>query len=424
MTATEEPAPARVGRLRSLAVDISPLRDSPDYRRLWVSQVVSVVGTQVTTVAVALQVYAISRSSFLVGLTGLVAFAPLLVFGLLGGAIVDAVDRRRLLQLTSAASAVVSAVLVLQAFAGWRSIPLLYVCVGAQAGLFAVDSPARRAALPRLLPAEQLPAALSLSQVIQNLGLIGGPLLAGVLVSAAGYVSPYAVDAASYVVALYAVSRLPSMVPEGGGTKAGVASVTEGLRYLRTRPVLLSTFAVDLLAMVFGMPRALFPALATGHFSGGARTAGLLYAAPAIGALVGALVSGPLGRVRRQGVAVLVAVAVWGAAIAGFGLVGALWVAVVLLAVAGAADMVSAVFRNTVLIVSTPDAMVGRLGGVFTVVVAGGPRLGDVEAGAVAALVSPGFSVMSGGVACVVGVVVVAVLVPKLVGYDARSPAA
>jgi MFS family permease len=410
-----------VGSLaRRVLVDVTPLRRSADYRRLWSSQVLSGIGSQVTAVAVPLQIYAQTRSSFLVGLAGLAALVPLVGFGLLGGAVVDAVDRRRLLLATTAVMAVASGLLVAQALAGLRSVPLLYALLAVTSGAAALDLPARRAVIRRLLPPEQITAANALSQVLMSLCLVLGPLLAGLLVALDVSVA-YAVDAVSYAVAVYAVWRLPPMRPEGGGTPAGLASVAEGLRYLRTRPVLTASFQADLIAMVFGMPRALFPALATGHFGGGSGTAGLLYAAPAMGALLGGVLSGPLGAVRRQGLGVVVSIVVWGGAIALFGVVRALWLAVALLAVAGAADMVSAVFRNTMLVVSTPDAMIGRLGGVFTVVVAGGPRLGDVEAGAVAALAGPTVSVVSGGLACIVGVLLLAVRTPAFVRYDARA---
>lgn len=410
--------------VRGLVADLTPLRGSPPWRRVWVGSTVSVVGTQMTAVAVPVQVYALTRSSFAVGMLGLAALVPLVAFGLLGGAIADAVDRRRLTLLTSSGLAVLSAVLVAQALLDLRALWLLYAVVALQAGLFAVDSPARRTFDPRLLPPEQLPAAAALSQIGFNLGFTLGPLLAGVLIAGLGLDAAYAVDTGSFLVAVYCIARLPPMPPTGGGTRAGIASVTEGLRFLRTRRVLLMTFLVDLNAMIFGMPRALFPALAMTTYGGGPRVVGLLYAAPAAGALLGALLGGWLGRVRRQGLAVLVAVAAWGASITAFGLTRLLWLAVVFLALAGAADMVSAVYRTAILQVATPDEMLGRLNGVFIVVVAGGPRLGDLEAGAVAGLVSPGFSVVSGGLACLAGVGLLAALVPSFARYDARRPTA
>jgi MFS family permease len=212
------------------------------------------------------------------------------------------------------------------------------------------------------------------------------------------------------------------MPPEGGGSRAGVASVLEGLRFLGPRKNLLMTFLVDINAMVFGMPRALFPAIGATWFHGGAGTVGLLAAAPSLGALIGAVTSGWAGRVRRQGLAVLVSVLVWGGSIALFGFSRVLWLSLLLLGIAGAADMVSAIFRNTILQVATPDALRGRLQGVFIVVVTGGPRIGDVEAGSVAAAFGTQLSVVSGGLACMAGVGALAALFPSFAKYDAKDP--
>lgn len=422
-TGVDEPErPGQRGRwqrVRGLAVDITPLRESPEFRRLYFGDVVSTIGTQMTSIAVPIQVYEITRSYSLVGLASLASLVPLIVFGLVGGAIADAMDRRRLLVITTTGLAIVTGVLFLQAAFDLRQVWLLYVLVACQAGLFATDHPARRAVIARLLPERQIPAATALSQVLFNFATVLGPLTAGVIVGTLGFSWAYGIDAVSFGAALFAVVRLPAMAPEGGGTVAGLGSVVEGLRFLRTQPIVLMTFAVDINAMVFGMPRALFPGLAEGRFGGGPSSAGLLYAAPAAGALIGALLGGWFGRVRRQGLAVLVAVTAWGLAIVAFGFSTSMWLAVLMLAIAGAADMVSAVFRNAILQTATPDAMRGRLNGVFIAVVAGGPRLGDVEAGAVSDLTSPQFSVVSGGVACVLGVVVLAALVPAFARYRA-----
>jgi MFS family permease len=406
-------------RARGFAVDVSPIRESPEYRRLFFGESISTIGTQMTAVAVPIQVYRITHSSLMVGLLGVASLVPLVTFGLIGGAIADAMDRRRLLLTSSSLLAVVSGLLFGQAALGMRNVGLLYALVFLQSALFAVDAPARRSIIPRLLRPNQIPAATALSQVLWNFATVVGPLLAGALIAAFGLAWAYGIDAVSFAASLAAAVALRPVPPEGGGTALGLGSVLEGLQFLRGRPVLLMTFAVDINAMVFGMPRALFPALATGRFHGGPGSVGLLYAAPAAGALLGALVSGRFSRVRRQGLAVLVAVAVWGAAIVGFGFATAMWLAVVMLAVAGAADMVSAVFRNSILQVATPDAMRGRLGGVFIAVVAGGPRLGDVEAGTVAALTSAQFSVVSGGALCVLGVVLLAALAPSFARYEA-----
>ena len=429
--------PRPAGRLRraagALSADLTPLRDSPTFRGLWAAETVSSLGTQMTFVAVPLQVYALSRSSLQVGLVGLVGLVPLVLLGLLGGAIADAVDRRRLVLLTTAGLALCSLAFAVVTLTGVASVPVLLVLTALQAGCSAVDSPTRRTFPARLLRRDQIPAAGSLEQVGFNLALTVGPLLAGLLVGTAGSQAVYLLDTVTFAATAWAVVRLPAMPPLGGATRSGLRSVAEGLRYLRTQRALGASFAADIVAMVFGMPRALFPALAAAQFAGGARTAGLLYAAPAVGALVSGATGGWISRVQRHGTAVLLSVVVWGAAIAAFGLTTALWLGLVLLAVAGAADMVSAVFRNAIVQAVTPDALRGRLSGIFIVVVAGGPRLGDLESGGVASLFDPRVSVVSGGIACLVAVAAVAVFMPSLrryradvvpVGPDAPGPAA
>lgn len=415
---------SRTSRLRRHAVDITPLRTSPGFRNLLLGDAVSVVGTAVTAVAIPLQVYALTGSAAAVGLVGLVGLVPLVLFGLYGGAVADAVDRRRLVLVTTTAQAGLSALLLVQAVLHVDQTGLLYAVVAVQSGLFALDSPARQAFVPRLLPVEQLPAANALRQVEFTTGMTLGPLLAGVLVAGFGFGAAYGLDAVSFGASLLAVAALPAMAPEGGGTKAGLASVVEGLRFLSTRKVLLLTFVVDIIAMVFGMPRALFPAMAAHVFGGGSAAAGLLYAGIPVGALVGALFSGSLGRVHRQGLAVVVAIVAWGAFVIGFGVTSSLVVGFLMLAGAGAADMVSAVYRTAILQAATPDAMRGRLGGVFIVVVAGGPRLGDARSGGFAALMGLQPAVVVGGVLVIVLTLAVALAVPRFAAYDSRHPEA
>jgi MFS family permease len=407
-------------RVRGIAVDTRPL-SVPAFRRLWLGQTVTVIGSQMTVVAVPVQVYAVTHSSLDVGLTSIVALLPLIVFGLFGGAIADAMDRRTLLLITGTGLALTSLALWGQALlAGPGSLPVLWTLVGVQSALFAVNSPARSTVIPRLVPAAQVPAANALNQVVFNAGVIIGPLLAGVLIAAGGLPWGYFVDSATFLVALYTILRLPPLRPETI-RRAGVASVAEGFRFLASRPVLLTTFLVDIIAMVFGWPRALFPQLATTTF-GGADALGWLYAASAIGALAAALSGGWLSRIDRQGVAIVGAVLVWGLSITAFGLARSLPLAVLCLAVAGAGDMVSAVFRSSMLQTDAPDEMRGRLQGVFIVVVAGGPRLGDLRAGGFASFMSAGMTSVVGGLLCVVLVVLVAALVPALLKYDARHP--
>ncbi len=409
-------------RWRTLLTDVAPLRASADYRRLWFGLTVSQLGQQMTTVALAIQVYAITQSSFAVGVVGICAFVPLVVFGLYGGAIADSMDRRRLALVASTGLWLLSIVLAAQALAGLRSVLLLYVVAALQAACYAVNNPARAAIIPRLLPPPLLPAANALSTASFNLGFTVGPLLGGVVIGWLGLGAAYLVDCVTFTAALYALWRLPPVPPEGEVRRAGLQSVLEGLRYLRTRPNVLMTFLVDLCAMVLAQPRALFPAIAGGFYGGGTRTVGLLAASPAIGSLVAVVFSGPLGRVRRQGLAILVCVVAYGAAVAAFGLTRTLWLGVVFLALSGAADMVSSVFRNTILQVATPDAMRGRLQGVFIVVVAGGPRLGDFTAGTIAAISTEAFAVVSGGCACMVAVGLLAARYRGFARYDAAAP--
>ncbi|WP_333770002.1 MFS transporter [Streptomyces sp. IBSBF 2435] len=419
------PDPAPPGRKNRLLADIGPLRDHADFRRLWFGNTVSYIGQQMTAMAVALQVYAITGSSFYVGLVGLCSLVPLVVFGLYGGAVADAVDRRRLGLVTATGATVLSAALAAVAIAHVRSVGVLYAIVALQAVCFAMNSPARSSMIPRLLPADQLPAANALASLAGGVGQMAGPMLGGVFVGLWGYQAAYLIDAAAFSASLYAMWRLPSMLPgEGDGVARRRPSVIEGLRYLAARPNLRTTFVSDLAAMVLAQPRVLFPAVAGLWFGGDTSTVGLLAAAPAVGALFGSVFSGWLGRVRRQGLAVLVAVASWGAAIAVFGLTRDLWLGLCFLALAGCADTVSMVFRNTMLQSAAPDDMRGRLQGVFLVVVVGGPRLGDFLAGSAADLFSPTAAVVGGGLACIAAITLIALFQRGFVSYDSRRPIA
>jgi MFS family permease len=404
-----------------LFADITPLRESRDFRLLYIGQLVSLLGTQVTVVAVPVQVYGLTHSSLQVGLVSLGQLGPLVIGSMFGGAVADAVDRRRLLLVAQVVLAATSLALVVNA-AGPNRLWPIYVITAASAGLSGLDRPTRSAALPGLLKRSSLPAAYALWQVLLQVGAVVGPAVAGLLVGRFGFSTAYGLDAATFGVAFAAVALMRPMPPEGGGTRPGLRSIAEGFRFMGSRQELVGVFVIDLNAMVFGLPRALFPALGERVFGGGAATVGLLYAAPGAGALVGALTTGWVGRIRRQGLAVLVAVAAWGAAIAVFGFTTALPLALALLAVAGAADVISAVFRNTILQLTVPDSLRGRLSAVQIAVVTGGPRLGDVEAGAVAAAAGTRFSVVSGGVACVLGVLACGWLLPAFRRASVLSP--
>jgi len=364
------------------------------------------------------QVYALTGSSLWVGLLGIAALVPLIIFGLYGGAIADAVDRRMLYISSSTLVWSATGLLLLQALLHVASPVLVLALVAVQSVGFAVSSPVRQAIVPRLLPVRLVPAGNTLSFTMSSVGLVTGPLIAGVVISRFGFAAAYGVDAALFTVGFYAALRLPRLPPSGPvAGRPGLRSVIEGLAFIWQRPVLLMSFAVDICAMVLAMPRALFPQAAAQRF-GGPGAVGWLYASIAIGAVLGGLGSGWIGRVRRQGVALVVAIVVWGVSVAAAGLAHSLVLAVALLAIGGGADLVSAVYRQTILQVYAPDEMRGRLQGVFTVVVAGGPRLGDLRAGAMAAGVGLTTSWVAGGVLCAVVVLVLAAVVPALVRYD------
>ena len=408
--------------------DLTPLRVSADYRRIWSALSISNVGQQMTAVAVGIQVYSITHSSFAVGMVGLFQLIPLIGFGLYGGMLSDVHDRRLLGLITAVGLMACSIVLLAQSVAGVGSVAVLYAVVAVQSGFFAVGNPARASIIPRLVGNELLPAANALGMLAWSIGFTLGPLLGGVIIAVTGGVSAaYAVDVVAFTSVVYAMWRLRPIRPEGETpTRAGWAAVKDGITFLRGKKNLQMSFYVDMAAMVFGMPRALFPAIAAAMYPDDPRMAatavGLLSAAPAVGAAVSGIFSGPLGHVRRQGVAVVLSVFGWGLSIAVFGLVHWLPVACLLLALAGAADNVSAVFRSTILQAATPDEYRGRLQGIFTVVVAGGPRLGDVESGTVATLFGETFSVVSGGIACIAVTAALVAAVPTFLAYDARHP--
>lgn len=421
--------------MAGLLIDIAPLRVSRPYRTLWVGGALSGMGASLTAVAVSLQVYDLSGSTLAVGGVGLAALIPLVGLGLYGGSIVDAYDRRRVLIVTQTGLSGVSIVLAVLAVMGSSTVVLLYLLVAIQSGFFAVHRPARTSVIPRMLPIRLLPAANALSSLSMGLSLAAGPMIAGVLVDVAGYGWAYSAEALLMIAALVMLATLPPLIPEGEPRKAGLRSVLEGLAYLRSRPTLGMTFLADMFAMVLAMPRVLFPAIGASLIGGGATTVGILLAGIAAGTLLAGLFSGRLGQINRQGRAIVVAVAFWGIFVACFGLIvflapgpgpngaanWALWPATGLMALAGASDAVSAVFRSTILQVATPDALMGRLQGVFIVVVAGGPQLGAVIGGSLAGLTSEASAAIIGGVACAVLVVAVASRQKGLLRYDARD---
>ena len=416
-----------------LLADLTPLRTVPAYRRLWTGLSISNVGQQMAAVAVGLQVWDFTNSSFMVGLVGLFQLVPLIGFGLYGGTLSDAYDRRIVGIVSAVGLWVASIAFVVQWAVGAQSVWILYAIIAVQSSFFAVGTPARQAIIPRIVPRHLLPAANALGSMTWSFGFALGPLIGGVLIGATGSVgAAYLLDAIAFGIMVWAMWRLPSLPPvasaDGQRPRAGWSAVREGLAFLSDKRNLTMTFYVDLVAMVFGAPRALFPAIAAQWYGGTtaqiAVTLGLLSGAGAVGAFVSSVLSGPLGRTRWQGRAIVVSVLAWGVCITAFGLTRTLPLALLLLALAGAADNVSAVFRATILQAAVPDEFRGRLQGVFTVVVAGGPRLGDVEAGAVAGLFGEAVSVVSGGLACIALTAGLTRWRREFWHYDAQHPVA
>lgn len=401
-----------------LLIDLAPLRESAAYRWLFTGQSISLIGQQLTAVALPYQVYMLTHSSLAVGLVGLAQLGPSVFCTLAGGTLADAHDRRQVLLVTQVVLALLTAALALNASQAHPLLWVLFVLVACLAGTAGVSGPAQGAATRSLVRQDLFPAAAALSALLRQVGAVVGPALAGLLISQLSLSTAYWMDAVTYGTTILALLVIGPLPPQGGGTRVGLAAFVEGWRYLRGRPVLQGILLVDLDAMVFGMPSALFPALGTSVFGGTAETVGLLYAAPAAGALLGAALSGWVGAVRRQGRGVLIAVAVWGAAILAFGLTVWLPLALACLAVAGAADVLSEVFRSSILQLATPDALRGRLTAIWLAQANSAPRLGDAEAGAMAALTTPQFSVISGGVACLAGLAALAWMLPAFRAYQ------
>jgi MFS family permease len=416
-------------QLRGIVADTRPL-SVPAFRRIWSANVVTVVGAQLTVVAVPAQIYAITGSSAFVGLSGVFGLVPLIVFGLWGGALADVFDRRTILVGTTAGLILTSAAFWAQAALGIENVWLLLALFAVQQAFFAVNQPTRSAILPRLLPLDLLPSAVALNTTVMQAGAIAGPLVGGVLIPVLGFSALYLTDTITLFATLWAVIRLPALPIDGAtGAAPGLRAVLDGFGYLRGHPLLLMSFVVDIIAMVFGMPRALFPQVAHQSFLGppnGGLAFALLFAGIPAGAVLGGVFSGWLSRVRRQGLAVVSAIVVWGIAMAGFGgAVGLapharsvmLWLAVLALVVGGAADMASSAFRNSMLMSAASDAVRGRLQGVFIVVVAGGPRIADVVHGAAAAALGPAVTAAAGGVLVVVLLGVAVAAVPSFLQY-------
>jgi len=417
-----EPAEIREpGLIRRLAIDVGPLKRYPAFRRLFVGQTISTFGSEVAAVAAPFQLYQLTHSTLQVGLLSLCELFPLLTLTIVGGAIADAVDRRRMLLVTEVLLALVALGFAFNASLAQPRIWAIYVLVTLAMSIFSLGVAGMNTVIPRLVETHELAAANAIENVYGSTTNVAGPALGGVLIAVLGLKGAYLLDAGTFAASLWSVWRLPALAPAHDAERPSWQTIKEGFRFVRRKKVLLGMFLVDSNAMVFGMPRALFPALAIHRFDGGAGALGLMYAAPYAGALVSSLLSGWIGHVRRQGLIVAVAAALWGVAIAAFGFAETFWLALLFLAAAGAADNISAVLRGTILWTVTPDELRGRVSGIEFAQVAATPALGNVEAGLVASLTTLRFSIVSGGVLCVAGTVLVALAVPAFTRYDAHA---
>jgi len=406
------------GLVRRLAVDLGPLRRYPAFRRLFIGQTISTFGSEIAAVAAPYQLYQLTHSTLQVGLLSLCELFPLLTLTIAGGAIADAVDRRRMLLITETLLALVAVGFAANAALPEPRVWAIYVLTTLAMSVFSLGVAGMNTVIPRLVEPHELLTANAIENVYGSTTNVAGPAVGGLLIAVLGLKGAYLLDAATFAASLWSIWRLPALRPLHDAARPSLRTIKEGFRFVRLKPVLLGMFLVDSNAMLFGMPRALFPALAGGK----AGVLGLLYAAPYAGALAASVLSGWIRHVRRQGLVVAIAAGVWGVAIAAFGFSDeTLWLALLMLAVAGAADNVSAVLRGTILWTVTPDHLRGRVSGIEFAQVAATPALGNVEAGLVASLTSVRFSIVSGGLACVAGTFIVALAVPALIHYDARA---
>jgi MFS family permease len=415
--------PGLLRRARAHLVDVTPLRTSRDFRRLFIGWSISEFGDEIVAVAVPFQVYAITRSTLAVGMLGLCELVPVFVFPIVGGAVADAIERRRLVVWSCSLLALLSLAMAFNASLSTPQLWPLYVFATLSAGMYTFNRPAISTWPARLLDIELLPSSNALEAGFGTAVGLLGPVVAGVLLATIDPAGVFVFDALTFLVVIGFVVRMAPSPPASDAPRLGLRAIVDGFAFLRGKHTVQSVFSADLIAMVFGFPMALFPAIAANLSGGsGAGVLGLLYAGPAAGALLATMLSGRAKHVRRQGRAIMLAVAVWGAAIVVFGLSTSLWLCMLMLALAGAADMVSGIFRMSILQMAVTDAMRGRLDGIGMAVWATGPALGNVESGVVASLTSVSFSVVSGGLLCVAGIALLRVLTPAFAHYDARDP--
>ena len=406
--------------LRALAIDTGPLRRHPQFRLLLTATAITSLGSMSTYVTVPFHVYRLTHSTLAVGLLAVVQIVPLVLTGLLGGALADAMDRRRIIVGTEIGLLAASTLLIGNGYLHHPHVWLLFVWAAISSAISGLQRPAIEAMLPKLVDASELTAMAALRSMIGTLTQIGGPALGGLIIAGAGIRGAYVFDAATFGLSLVLLVRLQPIAVSAEPGAVSLRAITDGWNFAKSRPVLMGTYAVDIVAMVFGMPVAVFPALAETY--GGPRTLGLLYAAPAVGAFAATVTSGWSNRVQRHGLGVIISAATWGLAIALFGFAGFLPLALLLLALAGAADMMSGIFRMTIWNRSVPDELRGRLAGIEMLSYSTGPILGNLETGAVATAFGPRVSIVSGGMLCIAGTGVLAVLLPAFTRYRDRGP--
>jgi len=412
-------ASRRSWRIRHLGLDISPLRTSREFRLNFAGSLVSSFGSMITYVAVPYQVAQVTHSPLSVGLLGICELVPILLMSLVGGALADYIDRRRMVLLAETGLALVTVALLINATLDHPALWVLYACAGTTAALDGIQRPALDSMIPRLVTPAQIPAAAGLTSLRGNAAHVGGPAVAGLLIAAVPLSWVYAVDAVTFAVSLVVLLLMHAVPPPPDADRPSVRSVIDGLRYARRRPELMGTYLVDINAMFFGMPMALFPFVADDF--GGPEVLGLLYAAPSAGAIVATLTSGWTSHVRRHGLMVVLAAGGWGAAIVGFGLADEFWLALLCLGLAGGADMISGILRAIIWNQTIPDHLRGRLAGIEMVSYTTGPLLGNIESGLTAAVFSVRTSIVSGGVLCIVGTAVLALTLPAFLAYDGRQ---
>lgn len=404
--------------MKKLAIDLSPLRIR-DFRLLYAGAAISSFGSMFTFVAIPFQIAAETKDPLMVGLLGICELVPLLFMSFIGGALADYVDRRKLIIWSEIASTVLIGLLLINSLLGQSQIWLLFLVATVSAVIVGIHRPAMESIMPRLAPAEMMPAVGALNSLRWQAGQLGAPVLAGLLLAGPGLPWVYGIDLLTFIAALACLVRLRAVPPPEKADRPSLGSIVDGLRYAKSRKELLGTYLVDIMAMLFAFPYALFPFIADDL--GGPAVLGLLYAAPAVGSLLVTLTSGWTGRINRHGLAVTLAALVWGGGIVVLGLANTLWVALLGLVIAGAGDMVSGLFRAVIWNQTIPDHLRGRLAGIEMLSYMTGPLLGNTRAGLTARWWGPSGSVIWGGVICMVGIVAMVLLIPEFLRYESRE---